>query len=139
METYRRSISVNTMIFSITFIKAWLILNQNNMHCWWIEIKKNPEYKFYNNIGDVLVKSFWYHSNDTRRNTWVMYVHIAQLRTHSAICTLPFTMQLCCKPLGILQRVKKSQKIHTAIHHGLQKLHNINLALQRSPLYIKLF
>ena len=31
-------------------------------------------------------------------------VHIAQLMTHPAVYTLPFTLQLCYKPLGILQR-----------------------------------
>ena len=59
-------------------------------------------------------------------------VHIAQLMTHSGICTLPFTLQLCYKPLGILQRVTKSQKGHTSSHDGLQKLHNTNLAVSRS-------
>ena len=53
-------------------------------------------------------------------------VHIAQLMTHPAIYTLPFTLQLCYKPLGILQRVTKSQKVHISSHDGLQKLHNIN-------------
>ena len=69
-------------------------------------------------------------------------VHIAQLMTHPAIYTLPFTLQLCYKPLGILQRVTKSQKVHISIHDGLQNLHNINLALHRSQgflLYTKLF
>ena len=36
--------------------------------------------------------------------------HIAQLMTHPAIYTLPFTLQLCYKPLGILQRVTKLLK-----------------------------
>ena len=39
-------------------------------------------------------------------------VYIAQLITHTAIYTPPFTLQLCYKPLGILQRVTKSQKVH---------------------------
>ena len=47
-------------------------------------------------------------------------VHIAQLMTHSAVYTLPFTLQLCCKPPGILQRVTKSQKVHISSHDGLQ-------------------
>ena len=71
-----------------------------------------------------------------------MCFHIAQLMTHLAIYTLPFTLQLCYKPLGILQRVTKSQKVHISIPDGLQKLHNINLALHMShgfPLYTKLF
>ena len=39
-------------------------------------------------------------------------VYTAQLMTHTAIHTLPFTLQLCYKPLGILERVTKSQKVH---------------------------
>ena len=31
------------------------------------------------------------------------YVHIAQLMTHPVVYTLPFTLQLCYKPLGKLQ------------------------------------
>ena len=46
-------------------------------------------------------------------------VHIAQLMTHPAIYTTPFTLQLCYKPLGILQRVAKSQKAHISSHDGL--------------------
>ena len=64
-------------------------------------------------------------------------VHIAQLMTHPAIYTLPFTLQLCYKPLGILQRVTKSQKVHTSSHHELQKLHNINFAWHRSRDFLR--
>ena len=59
-------------------------------------------------------------------------VHIAQLMTHPAIYTTPFTLQLCYKPLDILQRVTKSQKIHISSHVKLQKLHNINFPGHRS-------
>ena len=48
-------------------------------------------------------------------------VHIVQLMTHPAVHTLPFTLQLCYKPLGILQRVTKSQKVHISNHDGFQK------------------
>ena len=54
-------------------------------------------------------------------------VHIAQLMTYPAVYTLPFTFQLCYKPLGILQRVPKNQKVHIS-SHILQKLHNIDFA-----------
>ena len=54
-------------------------------------------------------------------------VHIAQLMTHPGVYTLPFTLQLCYKRLGILQRVTKSQKVHISSHDGLKKLQNINL------------
>ena len=46
-------------------------------------------------------------------------VHIAQLVTHPAVYTLPFTLQLCYKPLGILQRVAKSQKVDISSHDVL--------------------
>ena len=71
-----------------------------------------------------------------------MCVHSAQLMTPPAIYTLPFTLQLCYKPLGIMQRVTKNQKVHLSIHDGLEKLNNINLALRRIHgflLYTKLF
>ena len=53
-------------------------------------------------------------------------VDITQLMTHRAIYTLPFAFQLCYKPLGILQRVTKNQKVHILSNDGLQKLHNIS-------------
>ena len=39
-------------------------------------------------------------------------VHITQLMTHTNIQTLPFTLQLYWKLLGMLQKVTKSQKAH---------------------------
>ena len=50
-------------------------------------------------------------------------VHSAQLMTHPAVYTLPFTWQLCYKPLRILQRVTKSQKVHVSSHDVLLKSH----------------
>ena len=46
-------------------------------------------------------------------------VHIAQLVTHVAVYTLTFTLQLRYKPLGILQRITKSQKGHISSHDVL--------------------
>ena len=54
--------------------------------------------------------------------------HIAQLMAHPAIYTLPFTLQLPYKPLGKLQRITMSQKVHISSHDVLQKLHNIDFA-----------
>ena len=59
-------------------------------------------------------------------------VHIAPLMTHPTIYTLQFSLQLCYKRLGILQRVTKSLNVHISFHDGLQNLDNINLALNRS-------
>ena len=70
-----------------------------------------------------------------RENLGLCCVYIAQLMSHPAIYTLPFTLQLCYEPLGILERVTKSQKVHIPIHDRLQKLHNINLALHRSQCF----
>ena len=52
--------------------------------------------------------------------------------THPVVYTLLFTLQLCYKPLGILQRVTKSQKVHISSHDVLQNLHNIDFAWRRS-------
>ena len=69
----------------------------------------------------------------TPRGTLGLYfVHIAQLITHPAIYTEPFTLQLCYKPLAIMQRVTKSQKAHISNHDGLENLHNINFVWCRS-------
>ena len=46
-------------------------------------------------------------------------VHITELMTYLAVYTLPFTLQLCYKLLGILQWVTKSQKVHTSSHDRL--------------------
>ena len=63
----------------------------------------------------------------TPRGTLGLFcVHIVQLMTHPAIYTLPFILQLCYKPLGILHRVSKSQKVNISSHDGLQIPHNIN-------------
>ena len=43
-------------------------------------------------------------------------IYIAPLMTHTAFYTLPFTLQLCYKPLGIRQGVTKSQRIHISSH-----------------------
>ena len=67
-----------------------------------------------------------------RGNLGLCCVDIAQLMTHLAIYTLPFTLKLYYKPLGILQSVTKSQKIHISSHDGLKILHNINLGWLRS-------
>ena len=72
----------------------------------------------------------------TPRGTLGLYcVHIAQLMTHPAIYTIPFTLELCYKPFGILQRVPKSRKVHTSNHDGLEKLYNINFVWHRSQVF----
>ena len=47
-------------------------------------------------------------------------VRIDQLITYPPVYTLLFTLQLCYKPLGVLQRVTKSQKAHISSHDRLQ-------------------
>ena len=69
----------------------------------------------------------------TPRGTLGLYcVHIAQLMTDTATYTLPFTLQLCYKPVGIQQKITKSQRVYIFSHDVLQKLHNINFARHRS-------
>ena len=52
-------------------------------------------------------------------------VDIVQIMTHPTIYTLPFTLKLYYKLLGILQRVTKNQKVQISSHDGLKILHNI--------------
>ena len=86
-------------------------------------------------MGDLSKSTFWYHNNDTKRNP--CYVHIAQLVTHPADYTLPFTLQLCYKLLSILKRETKNQKVHISSHDVFWKLHNINFAWHRSRGFLK--
>ena len=66
----------------------------------------------YNNLV-VCIKHAFSIIAMTPRGTFELYcVYIAQLMTHTVIYTIPLTLQLCYKPLGILQRVTKSQKVH---------------------------
>ena len=73
----------------------------------------------------------------TRGTLGLRCAHIVQLMTHPAIYALPFTLQLCYKPLGILQRVTKSQKVHISSHGELQKLHIINFTWHRSGGFLR--
>ena len=52
-------------------------------------------------------------------------VDIVQIMIHPAFYTLPFTLKLHYKLLGILQRVIKNQKVQISSHDGLKILHNI--------------
>ena len=139
-----RSSSYTTLVFPVTFTKVCPITIQSNMHSSWIEINEIPKFKLYDNIGDLSKTTFLCMTMTPREALGLCCVHIAQLMTHPAIYTLPFTLQLCYKPLHILQTVTKkplhilqtatkSQKIHISSHDDLQKLHNINFAWKRSP------
>ena len=55
----------------------------------------------------------------TRGTLGLCCVHIVQLMTQPAVYTLPCTLQLRYKPLGMLQRVTKSQKVHISSHDAL--------------------
>ena len=75
--SYAISISGTNLIFSLTFINVWLMLIQNDIYCWmktttWIDIEEFRQNKFYNNIGDFSIRSFWYYRNDSKRNPWDM-------------------------------------------------------------------
>ena len=132
-----RPSSYTSLFFLVPFTKACPTPIQNNMHSWWIEIKEILKYKRYDNIGDLSKTTFDIIAMTPRGALGLCYVHIAQLMTHSAIHTLPFTLQLCYMPLGILQRVTKSQKVHISSHDELQKLHNINFAWHSSGDFLR--
>ena len=132
-----RPSSYTSMVFLVTFTKASPIPIQNNMHSWWIEIKEIPKYKIYDNNGDLSKTTSWYHSNNTKRNPWVMLCSHCPFNNSSGFHTLPSTLQLCYKHLGILPRVTKSQKVHISSHDEFQKLHNVNFAWHRSSGFLR--
>ena len=126
---------LSNMIFHLTFIKVWLIIIHYSIHCYKIKIEESPQYNFFDNIEDLSKRSFWYHSKwhqdeplghvvfiflHLRGTLWLLCVHIAQLMTHPSGYTLWFTLQLCYKHLGVLQRVPKSLKVHFSRHDRLQ-------------------
>ena len=102
----------------------------SKQHALWIEIKKYPNYN--NALWFVKITSFWYHSKDTKRNPWVMLCSHCPINDSPTIYTVPFTLQLCYKPLGILEMVTKSQKVHISSHDILQIPHNISFGWHRS-------
>ena len=98
---------------------------------------KSPKYKLNDNIGDFSRTTFWYHSNDTKGNPWVMLCWHCPINDSSGCLHITVTLQLCYKPLGILQGVTKTQKVHISSHDVLQKLHNIDFAWHRSEDILK--
>ena len=94
--------------FPLKTIIIWLILIlliQRNTHCQSIEIKESPEYIFYDNIGDFSIRSFRYHSNDTKRNSRVSLCSHCTTNDSPAISTYLIT---------------KNQKVYISSHDGLQ-------------------
>ena len=67
------------------------------------------------------VRYFWYHSNDTKRNPWVVLCLHCPINNSSVYLGTTVTFQLCYKPLGTLQRVTNSQKVHISSHDGSKK------------------
>ena len=80
------SISHTNLIFPVTSIKMCA------QYCWWIEIKKSPKYKLYDNIGDVQKQPFGIKPLTPGGNLGLCCVHITKLMTHTTITTLPFTL-----------------------------------------------
>ena len=78
------------LICPVTFTKVCPVPIQSNMHWWWIEIKEIAKYKRFDNIGNLSKATFWYHSNDTKRNTWLV------LCSHCPIIRLSIHYHLPC-------------------------------------------
>ena len=67
-----------------------------------------------------------------RRILGVMLCSYCPINDSSTYYTLLFTLLLCYKPLVILHRITKSQKVHILSHNVLLKLHNIDFTWHRS-------
>ena len=112
--------SYTSMVFPVTFTKVRPIPIQNRK-----SLNTNFILEIYQKQPfDIIAMTPW-------ETLGLCCVRIAQLKIHLAIYTLLFTLQLCYKPLGILQRVTKRQNVHISSHDKLQKLHNINFSGHR--------
>ena len=104
----------------------------------WIKTEESPHYKFYYDTGDLSIRSFWYHSNDTKRDPWVMLCSHCPINDsfgylHNTVYLYVYLFTFnTVKPLGILQKVTNSQKVHISSHDGLEKVHNITFVWYRS-------
>ena len=59
------------------------------------------------------------HIPPCERSLLVMWCSHVAINDSSTIFTLHFTLQLCYKSLGILQRITKSQKVHFSRHDAV--------------------
>ena len=93
-----RSTLDTNLIFPITFTKVCPIPIRNNMHWQWI--KDIPKYKIFDNIGNLSKTIFWYHSNDTKRNLWVVLCSHYPINDSSGYLDVTFylavMLQACC-------------------------------------------
>ena len=98
--------------------KLYVIFTKRVASDFWTQKSSRLQSSFYNNIGNLSIRSLCYHSNDTKRNPQIMLCSHCPI--NNSIYTIPFTLHLWQKPLDILQRVTKSEKINTSSHDGLQ-------------------
>ena len=78
----------SNMIFPLKFIKVCLIPIQKTSTVDGSRSREIPEYSLFDTIGDLSIKSFWYHSKWYQENPWVM------LCSHTPIKRNPWVM-LC--------------------------------------------
>ena len=78
--------------FPLNIFIMCLILILKNTHCRWNEIDEYPEYKFYENIWDLSIRSFCYHNNETKRSPCVILCSLSPIKDSS--CYLRATLYL---------------------------------------------
>ena len=113
------------------------MLIQNNLYnrietTAWIVIEESPEDKFYDNIRDLSVRSFWYHSNDTKKNPWVMLCSHCPINDSSGYLHTTVYLAVMLQASWHTAEGNKESKGSLSSHDGLKKLCNINFAWHRS-------
>ena len=86
LKMVTNNIYISNMIFPLTFIKAWLKLMQKSKRYYWIKREESSEYSFLDSIGNLSIRSFWYHSKGYQGNPWVL------LRSHPSIKRSPWVI-----------------------------------------------
>ena len=119
--------------FPFNFYQSlWSIPIQNNMHCWWTEIKERPKYKIYDNIEDLSKTTFWYHSNDTKRNPWVMLCSHCQINDSSSCLHITVYLEVTLQAIWHTAEGNYEWKGSYSKSWWIAKLCNINFAYYRS-------
>ena len=126
------SISDSKMIFALTFVKVWLILIQKSMYFQWIKREESPEYKFFDNMGELSIRAIWYHSNDTKRNLWVMLSSHWPINDSCDCLHTTVYLAVMLQASGILQRVSQSQVLCQAMMDCKTSKHQLH-GTKRNP------
>ena len=90
------------------------------MQFWLVEIKESPTYKLQNIIEYLSKTTFWYHSNDTKRDPWVMLCSHYPISDWSGCFHITVYFAIMLQASWHIAEATNSQKIHISSHDPFQ-------------------